>query len=298
MSVAEWIWKILDILVKGLGVALISGGVTFVGYQMQIDRETMIQWTERRKAAVEFAQAQKQVDIDVAQHLLGNLLDGLSAVGERPAGPVDSDDLLTLRLVALNFQDVPVNLKPIFEEFDERLKKNARAEELRKKLYKIAKEVANRQAYRMTVLDKDSYDEHILLDATKVGESVPLKYGLKVRINELAQDSVDITLIRNDEESASFNAGIFDMPIVDNLKLFEKIRVAVLFVPPKETNGGSDPELRLIIFRSDLASDRFDLKELAREFIRDASDRPSPAPQPNALGQFRDWLFGAGNASG
>ena len=60
--------------------------------------------------------------------------------------------LVLLRLVALNFEDVPLDLKPLYEDLDQRLSNPADRQSLRG----IAREVSLRQAFRMTA--NDAYD--------------------------------------------------------------------------------------------------------------------------------------------
>ena len=108
------------------------------------------------------------------------------------------ENMVLLRLIALNFQDVPLNLKPLFEDLDVRLNSDrpeavrhigrrrqgledwntdvlsddVRAD-LRLELKTIAKEVANRQAFRLTFLEGALTDFEAVRKRTTSAFSTP-----------------------------------------------------------------------------------------------------------------------------
>ena len=196
--------------------------------------------------------------------------------------------ILMLRLIALNFQDVPINLKPLFENLDRRILASQPAgkintadtiaagphPQLLNQLRGVAKEVANRQAFRLTFLDGEMLPEESL-GVNEVSFFKTIPYG--VRVKDIQPDGVEILIeefVYNEKGEKIFKGGkrigpfwvsYYDMPLVDNVKIDKNIRISVSL----RAIEGSKARVRLMLFNSDLATDRFDVKELSREFIDD-----------------------------
>jgi hypothetical protein len=163
-----------------------------------------------------------------------------------------------LGLVALNFQDVPVQLRPLFEDIDKDLSRN----EDRIALRNIAQDVAERQAFRLTI------------GGTYNSGSIEVKKGDKLYISALDPttyvqiDSVQPEFIEARIVSGlalagtvgPFRVGYFSWPITDNTKLQDN-RLSVLLLQ----GGDTAARIRIVVFDSDLAPDRFDIKELGRK---------------------------------
>jgi hypothetical protein len=261
-------WKALDLFVKATAGALIAAAVALYGYWMQEEQRRSAEENSQLRALVEFNSAQKTLDVNVGMQLLSKFVDYYL----KPAPEsfeANRQTLLMLRLLSLNFQDVPINLKPLFEDLDKRLRESgqASAPELRDQLVGIAQEVANRQAYRFAFVGG------ILAKPVSVqkGDEVSfLEQGipLTLKIVNIGDDHVGVVLRElgsaNPREFGPFTVSYFDVPMVDNVKLDKTNRVAVLLVKlEKEKNGA---QLRLVSFLPDLAIDRFDIKEMTREF--------------------------------
>ena len=98
-------------------------------------------------------------------------------------------------------------------------------------------------------------------------------YGLRLpvintKIVNIGDDHVGVVLKElgsaNPREFGPFLVSFFDVPMVDNIKLDKTNRVAVLLMKlEKEKNSA---QIRLVSFLPDLAIDRFDIKEMTREF--------------------------------
>jgi hypothetical protein len=249
------------------------------------------------------------LDVDVGMQLFRAFIDKYLEVSVKSIDEI-RENIVLLRLIALNFQDVPINLKPLFEDLDRRIKDLIRAQdqdivgnmplhnptqsepskvgaktagrahiendvllELRKELREVAKEVANRQAFRLTFLDGEQIKFTLTKKiATGNFESVPYAVQLK-SINE---DEVEVEILETEfndqfEQIVSpdgrsigpFMLSYFDMPILDNVKINDTTRLAVLLT---DVNG-DDVTMRAVSFQSDLATDRFDVKEMSRGII-------------------------------
>jgi hypothetical protein len=318
MTESQWKWA--DLVVKTLGVAIITGAITLYGIKSRESQQELAriaadaQKDRDRKerqmnALVEFASAQKQLDVDVGMQLFRAFIDKYLDVSVQSIDEI-RENVVLLRLIALNFQDVPINLKPLFEDLDRQIKDRLRnqdqdifghmpshdptqsepseagenpagraqnendvLQELRKELREVAKEVANRQAFRLTFL----HGEHTKFpltgnNATGFFKSVPYAVQLK----SIEEDEVEVEIIETEfndqfEPTVSpdgrrigpFMLSYFDMPILDNVKINDTTRLAVLLT---DING-DDVTMRAVSFQSDLATDRFDVKEMSRSII-------------------------------
>ena len=186
-----------------------------------------------------------------------------------------SRQILLLSLVALNFQDVPIQLRPLFEDLDRQLTQP----EDKRRLREVAQEVATRQAFRLTVGGGYNSGPRTV----KSGDVLEIPELLAtVTVESVGKDSIRAYI---DSKFAAagrvgpFNVGYFVWPITDNTKLGE-LRVCVLLL----NTAGQQATIRVIGFGSELAADRFDIKELSRA-LRDkrvdpARIRPPSYPRP------------------
>jgi hypothetical protein len=261
-------WKALDLFVKATAGALIAAAVALFGYWMQEQQRNAAEDNAQLRALVEFSSTQKNLDVNVGMQLLSKFVDYYL---KPPAETFEANrqTLLMLRLLSLNFQDVPINLKPLFEDLDKRLRDSgqASAPELRDQLVSIAKEVANRQAYRF------SYVSGILAKPVRVQPGAEINFTeqglpLMLKVLSIADGHVSVVLTElgsaTPREFGPFTVSYFDLPIVDNIKLDKTNRVALLLLGVDKDN--SSAELRLVSFLPDLAIDRFDIKEMTRDF--------------------------------
>jgi hypothetical protein len=261
-------WKALDLVVKATAGALIAAAVALYGYWIQEEQRRAAEENSQLRALVEFNSAQKTLDVNVGMQLLSKFVDFYL----KPAAETfeaNRQTLLMLRLLSLNFQDVPINLKPLFEDLDKRLRDSgqASAAELRDQLIGIAQEVANRQAYRFAFVGG------ILAKPVSVQEGDEVSFleqgiPLTLKIVNIAGDHVAVLLKElgsaNPREFGPFVVSYFDVPMVDNIKLDKTNRVAVLLL--KLDKDKNSAQLRLVSFLPDLAIDRFDIKEMTRGF--------------------------------
>ena len=91
----------------------------------------------------------------------------------------------------------------------------------------------------------------------------------KIKIDDIENDAVSVQLVLSADEQkvVPFSVTYFAMPIVDNTKIGEE-RLSVTLL----SSNGQEAELRLAVFPSDLAADRFDIKELSRELSQRTHD--------------------------
>jgi len=95
----------------------------------------------------------------------------------------------------------------------------------------------------------------------EAGKEISIQnFPFKVTIAKVAHDRVFASLVLPDRTLGPFSVSYFDMPLVDNTKV-GNLRVSLILL----NTDGESAQVRLVCFASDLAADRFDVKELARE---------------------------------
>lgn len=274
-------WKALDLFVKGFLAVAITGAITIYGIWSQAKQEQIAEANSRLqrelaeenarlRALVEFNSTQKALDVNVGMQLFSKFVDYyLKPASDTPEEARQT--LLLLRLLGMNFQDVPINLKPLFEDLDSRLREPGQAvegsaAELRRQLVRIAQEIANRQAYRLSFLGG------ILSQPVPLGRDEEVSFAkqgipLTLKVTAIEEEHVTIFLkeegIANPREIGPIRVSYFDVPIVDNIKLDKSTRIAVLLA---DVDGDKKTaRLRMVSFLHDLATDRFDIKEMTRD---------------------------------
>ena len=211
---------------------------------------------KRMQMLVEISSKQKEFDVNLGVHMVETLMNRYFQMDRSSEGVQQQlqEKMVLLRLIALNLQDVPVNLKPLFEQLDSQLHDRGDQEGLRE----VAKEIARRQASRLAF--PDGFDSGVI--PVKVGDERSFEnFIFKLRVESASEELARITLHLEEGERiiGPFSVTYFDLPLVDNTKI-GPLRVAILLV-----NSNADgATLRLVAFPSDLAADRFDIKEMSR----------------------------------
>lgn len=264
MELTKGGWRTWDSLIKGLGASVITGLILYYGNVMQTESAARSRNMERVNAAIGLTANQKDLDVNIAMRMFEKLLaryyEGISS---ESATIVSRDDLLLLRLIALNFQDVPINLTPMYEEFDYKLIKQ-KDEDGRDLLRETALEVARRQAFRMTFLQ----GHDLGLKKVHQGDTLEMKnIFVTAEIGEISKENVQVTLKVDEKSIGPFSVGYFDSPIIDNILIQGDLRISVLLI----STDGQEAIMRLIAFQSDLATDRFDIKEMSRKLVNERS---------------------------
>jgi hypothetical protein len=259
MAISNNTLKLLDIGVKGVFGTMVTLIVAVYGLRLQQLSEAHTQAAQKSQEVVNLEAQQKDLDVKIAEDMFQALSKAYFTGPESPSANGDIQRrLLLLHLVALNFQDVPIQLRPLFEDLDAQLK---RPEE-RQALRAIAQDVARRQAFRLTL--------------GGIYNSGPLQVtpGMQIPITELDPttfvviDSVSRDSVRAHIKSGlalagevgPFDVGYFDWPITDNTKLGD-YRLSITLAG----DGDGPAKIRIIVFDSHLAPDRFDIKELGRQ---------------------------------
>jgi hypothetical protein len=267
MALGEGTWRAIDAVTKLLGAGIITAAVTWYGMKAEDSRQKiadteeksrreMAAATERFNAYIELSNKQKELDANLRMRMLETLMNHYF-LKERVTGSPESvrEKILLLRLMALNFQDVPLILAPLYEQLDGQLADG----DVREAVRDIAREVARRQAFRLTF--KGGFD--FGPKKFKAGEAIRFtNLPFEVKVHQVVEGRVTVSLILEDQTIGPFAITYFDMPITDNVKLGD-LRVALVLLSSRPQQ---EAVVRLIAFPSDLAEDRFDLKEISRKF--------------------------------
>lgn len=241
-------------ITTSFGVLLTLGGNV---YLKQIDQQTEV--AKLAQADREFSVHQKDAEVELATKMFTLLMERYLKQDTM------ADRLLTLRLLALNFSDVPINLRPMFQNLERRITRGSDREQLRQ----IGREVARRQAFRLTVNDGERRE----FKGLRSGSEVLLQgTTFSMHVNSVAEDAVQLELIEGDSKDriGPFSVTYYDWPLIDNTKLGDK-RIALMLL----NSSGDSADIRVIRFPSDLAPDRFDIKEVgSKRIVREQTSRP------------------------
>ena len=253
MALSESSWRVVDLIVKGVIGTVITGLIAVYGMRVQQSQQEMAETSRRLQANIEFTSRQKDLDINLGMRMFELLMSHYFEKGQTAASPGgDREKLVLLRMMALNFQDVPINLKPLFEQLDSQLADRKAKEQLRE----IAKEIARRQAFRLTVSSGfDSGPTPVAAGAKITFPNLPFK----IEVGSVSQDRVKVSLLLANRTIGPFSITYFDMPIIDNVKI-GSWRVSLVL----HESDGKTAKVRLVAFDSYLAADRFEVKEYTK----------------------------------
>ena len=254
-----------DLAIKSFGtlvIAIIGGFVTIIGYNMESNRTFQAEHNKTIMAIRDSWVKQKELDLNLGVKMFETLITQfMQKTTSEGSDEAKRQQLLLLRLISLNFQDTPINLKPLFEQLDSQLSDN----DQKAKLREISMEVARRQAFRLTFQNGwESGEKSVKKDASVDLQGLPYK----IQIIALSKDKVRVSLVSLESSEQKipleFDVNYFAMPLVDNTKLGPK-RVSVM----QTENDGETAKIRVIIFDSYLAADRFDIKEMTKQYEQD-----------------------------
>lgn len=253
MAFSEGTWKAVDALVKLLGAGGITAAITLYGLKAQESQQRIAEQNRQVNARLEFTSQQKELDVNLKMRMFETLLSHYFT-RETPGRSPDRirEKMLLLRLIAVNFQDLPLTLSPLFEYLNNQLTESRD----RQTLQEIASEAARRQAFRLTFEGGfDSGPTPVKAQQEVTFPNLPFT----IKIGAIGSDRVEATLLVDGRTIGPFRVRHFDMPITDNVKVGE-MRVAVLLLSQQR----DEAVLRVIAFSSELAGDRIDVKELSR----------------------------------
>lgn len=184
------------------------------------------------------------------------------------------EKLTLLRLLALNFHE-SFDLKPLFESLESELS-DIRKEKVRN----IAKEIVGKQEAMLSQIKEGRIFEKILYKGFEEAIMVPANGEESYRGHRLGIEVIEIgenkdyvrlhvwdlpdTTVKNinigDIVDVKFNLNYYDMPFIDNTKLFNNTRFAITFkgtlTDETETERGNAVKIKVIFFPETYMSSR------------------------------------------
>src|SRR5262245_55924914 len=143
MAQSDNVWKAIDAISKLLGAGIITAAISWYASSAEQHRESRAEDTKNMQAMIEFTSRQKDLDTNMGMQIFQILMNSYFQRGLTDTADARIHErMVLLRLMALNFQDVPINLKPLFEELNDQIINK----EDRIRLREIALDVAGRQA--------------------------------------------------------------------------------------------------------------------------------------------------------
>jgi hypothetical protein len=270
MDPAERKLKIYEVVVKGIIGALVGGLIYIVGVRMETNRQRLADQEEASRLLIaennknmatlsELSAKQKEKDVDLGMQMFQTLMAHyLKASGPEADSAKRQQQMMLLRLITLNFQDSPINIKPLFEDLDRQLTDTQEKLDVRE----LAMEVARHQTFRLISQNGDVIDRDV-----EKGTEFPLQIQIPVtiKIEEVGKDKVKASLTSEfipgkPKIQGPFSINYFDTPLNDNTK-FGPWRVSLLLLNIE----GEKAKVRVVTFESYLAPDRFDIKELTQD---------------------------------
>jgi hypothetical protein len=245
--------KICDLLIKGVLGIVITAAIAFFSIRSENNRQESARQSNKLNVLVEFITKQKELDITQGMRMFETLLGHYFQKDAAHPGPQDPKErLVLLRLIALNFQDLPINLKPLYQQLDGQLTNSKDKDDLKD----VGREVARRQAYRLTAAN----GQDLGVISLKAGEPVELpSLQLTLLADKIARDYIEVQLKFGDKTVGPFQVTYFDVPLIDNTKI-GALRMSLILLDSNEQARTAD--VRVIAFENYLAMDRFDVKDL------------------------------------
>jgi len=150
----------------------------------------------------------------------------------------DKEKLTLLRLLALNFHEF-FDLKPLFEELESELEEGERY-----RLREIAREISGKQEAMLSHIKEGMVFERVLYEGEENGIMVPPMgksayrgHRLGIVLTEIGQNEAYVKLhvidipegVKDVGETTdvNFEVSFYDMPFIDNTKLFNATRFAI-----------------------------------------------------------------------
>ena len=226
----DWI----DILAKLLpGIGAIIAGI-FIPLVIHINAER----SRNNQLYTEIVSKREMADTELRAKMFENLIKCF--FGDISQQRTNKEKLTLLRLLALNFHEF-FDLKPLFEELEAELEK-----EYKYKLREIAKEIASKQEAMLSHIKEGIVFERTLYKGKENGIIVPpidqnayRGHRLGITVTEIGQNDAYVYVkiyvidipegVKNvgDTAEVSFELSFYDMPFIDNTKLFNATRFAI-----------------------------------------------------------------------
>ncbi len=247
----DWVETIFKIM-GGLGVFIASIFIPLV-----------LHWNSEKNSNnqlyAQIVSERERADADLRAKMLENLIK--SFFGDASQKKTVKEKITLLRLLALNFHE-SFNLKPLFEELDSELKGDDRME-----LRKVASEIRGKQEAMLSQVEDGMFFEMTILEGEENGIMIPPKgekayrgHRLGIVATEMDKDDDYVKLrimdmpegntTTGNTSEITFKLSDYDMPFIDNTKLFNHTRFAITLSKDigKDADGKMIAAVKIIFF--------------------------------------------------
>ena len=244
----DWV----DILAKLLpGVGAIIAGI-FIPLVIHVNSER----NRSNQLYAEIVSKREISDSELRAKMFENLIK--SFFGSTSQQKSNTERLTLLRLLALNFHE-SFDLKPLFEGLESGLNNNEK-----ERLRDIAREIAGKQKAQLSSVKEGRVFEETLYQGWENGKMIPpgdrgsyKGHRLGIEVNEIGENN-DYALLSvkdipdgndvGDTVNINFKVGFYDLPFIDNTKLFNTTRFAIMLNGVKKDQDGKKAVNIKIIF--------------------------------------------------
>jgi hypothetical protein len=259
-------WDKVDIVLRPINGLLTALAVALLGYYTtSILRQSEVRETNQR-VYTELMSSREQAESGLRKDMFLSIMQ----IFLRPEGAGIESKMLNLEMLAYNFSE-SLNLKPLFSHMERQINTSGGSErkDYKERLNQVAKEVTNRQMVLLEQVGRKfsrtvdfeklraSPGGGLELDPEKfVLNNVEREFMLSALRYDPEQRELTIELgVRTPRESSNvqrrtFVVGFYDFPMIDNTRLSNDQRAAVVLNQINE--GGAD--LTLVYFPGSYAS--------------------------------------------
>jgi uncharacterized Rmd1/YagE family protein len=256
----DWV-EILPKLLTGIG-ALIAG--VLLPYLFHVNSEK----NRSNQLYADIVSKREVADSELRAKMFENLIKSFFGDNSKERS-TDKEKINLLRLLAFNFHE-SFNLKPLFEALESELKDK----DSRSRVRKIAKEIVGRQEAQLSQIVEGRVYKKRVMKGKEEGIMIPPSEDLAYKGHRLGIEVVEIgkddDYVRlhvwdmpdksggHDIADIEFDLTYYDMPFVDNTKLFNATRFSITLneILTNKNTGDKTVDIKVIFFPESYMSGR------------------------------------------
>jgi hypothetical protein len=223
-------WYKLDLLVKGLGVVLVSGAITFYGIHSEAKNFETAEANRRAQIIIETISSREKAAADMRAKMFDTLVQNFFEDTRDDAARV-----AILEMIGNNFED-DINLKPLFLRLDEQLAEKGSKHRL--ELWQAARSIIRTEVDQIVGSGGAVCELELAVGETKQGECIA---PISVTLRQVADSQVMVET--GPVETGLSSVTYFDLPLMNN-RLLGELRYALILDEAKPQEGRA--RLRLV----------------------------------------------------
>lgn len=255
----DWI-EILPKFLTGIG-ALIAGILLPLVFHINSEKN------RSNQLYADIVSKREVADSELRAKMFENLIK--SFFGDSSKKGIDNERINLLRLLAFNFHE-SFNLKPLFEALESEMKDK----DSRSRVRKIAKEIVGRQEAQLSQIEEGMAYKIIVKKGDEEGIIIPPEeepaykgHRLSIEVTEIGKNDDYVRLhvwdtpyksVGQDIADIEFDLTYYDMPFVDNTKLFNATRFSITLngIVTDTSTGDKAVDIKVIFFPESYMSGR------------------------------------------